>query len=146
MEEFSAPKQTADDMYFKGRVDLMFWTDRSPGAGAQFVAEVKPCWPRLRSSGAIHDIKYALDKAVADVQKNRSYVSPFTKLAMVFAAPVIPSRFSSQISNKVNELIDKLKAEPNLSLAWYFRTTGGMPMHRNYVYPGVILGMCPVDA
>ncbi len=143
LEEFSATKQTDDNIAFKGRVDLMFWTTRRR-EGEQFIAEAKPCWPRLRSSDAPESIKYALNRAADDVQKTHSYNGLYEKLALVFAAPVIPNHFSSQIPDRVNSLIKSLAKEPNLSMAWHFRTMGDIPSHKDCLYPGVLLCVRPV--
>ncbi|MBZ4336701.1 hypothetical protein [Corallococcus sp. AS-1-12] len=142
-EEFSETKRSPEEMDFPGRVDLMFWTGREKN-GPQFVAEAKSCWLRLRSKYTVETINHSFNCAIRDSQKVKTYKGRYTKLAIVFIAPLIPVKYHAETKQRLDALIGTMKSRPRTYLAWYFRVAEDTPVHNGYFYPGVMLGVQPI--
>ncbi|WP_404362875.1 hypothetical protein ACIHQR_23085 [Corallococcus coralloides] len=140
LEEYSSKKMSPENAKYKGRVDLMFWTNKENG-GSKCVAEVKPCSPNLRSQKRIKTIQSAINRATADVRAVRTYGDRYSRIAMFFAAPRIHDKYYDQAEDRIDSFIDALNDLHGITTAWYFRINGNTPKRDKHRFPGAVLGM-----
>jgi hypothetical protein len=121
---------------YTGRCDLYIKIGKR-----EFILEAKHVWSPAgeKAHNPVSKIRYYLGEARKAVKRIKSDDGE-ERLAVVFAAPYIPTSQKTIIDDRINNWIAQIKKIKYSSAAWIFPPKARTPLPKErWIYPGVAL-------